>query len=154
TATIDGADQLDQCIEVTASFVILRGLTLRRAKTHGIVLGEGSHDVVIEECDISGWGRIAKDGWGVDLDSAVYSRYQPLTRVVVQRNRIHHPRSNSNTWQEFREGGGGKHPMGAQAICFVDSAGNHVFRYNEFTTDDDHFANDIFGGAANRSLRG
>ena len=43
---------------------------------------------------------------------------------------------------------------GPQAICFWDSAGNHVFRYNEFTTDDDHFANDIFGAGPNRSLRG
>ena len=37
-------------------------------------------DVVIEGCDISGWGRIAKDGWGVDYDSAVSSKFKPLTR--------------------------------------------------------------------------
>ena len=67
---------------------------------------------------------------------------------------MHHPRSNSNTWQEFREGGGKTHPHGPQGICFFDSAGNHVFRYNEFMTDDDHFGNDIFGGGPNRSLRG
>ena len=44
--------------------------------------------------------------------------------------------------------------MGPQGICFWDSAGNHVFRYNEFMTDDDHFGNDIFGAGPNRSLRG
>src|SRR5436190_952714 len=48
TVTLDGADQVDQCVEVKASFVILRGLTVRAPKINGIVLGEGSHDVVIE----------------------------------------------------------------------------------------------------------
>ena len=154
TATIDAADQMDHCIEVKASYVIIRGLTLRSPKIHGIVLAKDAHDVVIEGCDISGWGRIDKDGWGIDYDSAIYSKYQPLTRVVIQRNRLHDPRSNSNSWQEFREGGERYHPKGPQAICFFESAGNHVFRYNEFTTDEKHYCNDIFGGGANRSLRG
>jgi len=154
TATIDAAGKVDQCVEVKASYVILRGLTLRAPKIHGIVLGQGAHDVVIEGCDISGWGRVDKDGWGVDYDSAVYSKSRDLSRVVVQRNRLHDPRSNSNSWQQFREGGERYHPKGPQGICFWDSAGNHVFRYNEFMTDDDHFANDIFGAGPNRSLRG
>ncbi len=89
TATIDAADKADQCVEVKASYVILRGLTLRSPRIHGIVLGKGAHDVVIEGCDISGWGRVDKDGWGVDYDSAIYSKYEPLTRVIVQRNRMH-----------------------------------------------------------------
>jgi hypothetical protein len=154
TATIDAADKVDHCVEVKASYVILRGLTLRAPRIHGIVLGEGAHDIVIERCDISGWGRVDKDGWGVDYDSAVYSRLRSLSRVIIQRNRMHHPRSNSNSWQQFREGGERYHPRGPQGICFWDSAGNHVFRYNEFTTDDGHFANDIFGAGPNRSLRG
>ena len=141
-------------MEVKASYVILRGLTLRAPKIHGIVLGQGAHDVVIEECDISGWGRVDKDGWGVDYDSAVYSKLRDLSRVIVQRNRMHDPRSNSNSWQQFREGGERYHPMGPQGICFWDSAGNHVFRYNDFMTDDANFGNDIFGAGPNRSLRG
>jgi hypothetical protein len=153
-ATIDAADQVDQCVEVKASYVIIRGLALRAPRIHGIVLGQGAHDVVIEECDISGWGRVDKDGWGVDYDAAIYSKFAALARVIVQRNRMHDPRSNSNSWQQFREGGGRYHPQGPQGICFWDSAGNHVLCYNEFTTDDDHFANDIFGAGANRSLRG
>jgi hypothetical protein len=44
--------------------------------------------------------------------------------------------------------------MGPQAIFFSNSAGNNVLRYNEFTTDDQHFCNDIFGGEDNTSLRG
>jgi hypothetical protein len=153
-AVIDAAGAADHCVDVRASHVILRGLTLRSPRIHGIILGEGAHDVVIEGCDISGWGRVDKDGWGIDYDSAIYSRFRDLARVVVQRNRLHDPRSNSNSWQQFREGGERYHPKGPQGICFWDSAGNHVFRYNDFTTDLDHFANDIFGAGPNRSLRG
>jgi hypothetical protein len=154
TAAIDAADKADQCVEVRASYVIVRALTLRSPRIHGIVLGKGAHDVVVEGCDISGWGRVDKDGWGVDYHSAVYSNYEPLTRVIIQRNYVHHPRSNANCWQEFREGGERYHPKGPQGICFSESTGNHVFRYNDFATDDRHYCNDIFGGGANRSLRG
>jgi len=153
-AVIDVGGRADHCIVVKASYVILRGLTLKNAAIHGVLLGDGVHDVVIEECDISGWGRVDKDGWGVDYDSAVYSKYKPLTRVIIQRNHMHHPRSNANCWQEFREGGERYHPKGPQGISFFESAGNHVFRYNDFMTDDHHYCNDIFGGGANRSLRG
>jgi hypothetical protein len=102
TATIDAADKVNQCVEVKASYVILRGLTLRSPKIHGIVLGQGAHDVVIEGCDISGWGRISADGWGEDYDSAIYSKYRELTRVIIERNHMHHPRSNRSRQPRFR----------------------------------------------------
>ena len=35
-------------------------LTLKGARVHAILLGEGAHDVVIEGCDISGWGRMLR----------------------------------------------------------------------------------------------
>jgi hypothetical protein len=154
---IDVANAADQCVLVKASYVVLRGLTLRNARVHGILLAEGVHDVVIEECDISGWGRIAEDGWGRDYDSAIYSRYAGLQRVIVQRNRIHHPRSNSNNWKQARPRPGKReptHPEGPQAVCFWDSEGNHVIRYNTVFSDDDHQYNDIFGAGANFSTRG
>jgi hypothetical protein len=137
--------------------VILRGLTLRNAQQHGIQLFEGCHDVVIEGCDISGWGRIADDGWGKDYDAAVYSKHSGVQRVVVQRNRIHHPRSNSNNWKQSRPAPGKRepeHPEGPQAVCLWDSAGNHVIRYNTVFSDDDHQYNDVFGAGANFSVRG
>ena len=87
TATIDAADKADHCVEVKASYVVLRGLTLRSPRIHGIVLGKGAHDVVIESCDISGWGRVDKDGWGVDYDSAVYSKHEPLDNAFRRRQR-------------------------------------------------------------------
>jgi hypothetical protein len=137
--------------------VILRGLTLRNAQRHGIRVFQGCHDVVIEGCDLSGWGRIENDGWGHEQDSAIYSTEADLKRVIVQRNLIHHPRGDSNTWKEWREprpGEGSYHPIGPQAMCFRDSEGNHVIRYNTIWSDDDHQYNDVLGGSSNHGARG
>jgi hypothetical protein len=152
TATIDVRNTQEQCVEVRGSYVILRGLTLKNAQEHGIRLLAGCHDVVIEGCDLSGWGRIEDDGWGHEQDSAIFSSAPDLQRVIVQRNLIHHPRGDSNTWNERRESG--YHPVGPQAVCFRDSEGNHVIRYNTIWSDDDHRYNDILGGSSNHSARG
>jgi hypothetical protein len=157
TAAIDVASQADHCVVVKASYIILRSLTLQNARIHGVLLGEGVHDVIIESCDISGWGRVAPDGWGKDYDAAIYSKSADLKRVIVQRNRMHHPRSNSNNWQESRPAPGKReptHPEGPQAVCFWDSEGNHVIRYNTVLSDDTHQYNDIFGAGHNFSVRG
>lgn len=61
----------------------------------------------------------------------MYSRAQDLTRVILQRNRIHHPHSDSNTWKENRPRPGKResyHPEGPQAVYFDNSRGNHVIR--------------------------
>ena len=153
-ATIDVAGQDDYCVEIRASHVMLRGLVLKSPAIHAVVFGEGVHDVVVEGCDISGWGRIEDDGWGRDYDAAFYSKSKSLQRVVLQGNRMHHPRSNSNSWKERRARHNTFHPMGPQCINFFDSAGNHVFRYNEFQTDARHYCNDIFGAGSNFGERG
>jgi hypothetical protein len=152
TATIDVQNTQEQCVEVRGSYVILRGLTLRNAQEHGIRIFQGCHDIVIEGCDLSGWGRIEDDGWGHEQDSAIYSAEPDLKHVIVQRNLIHHPRSDSNTWKERR--GGSYHPVGPQAMCFRDSEGNHVIRYNTIWSDDDHQYNDVLGGSSNHGARG
>ncbi len=157
TATIDVAGQHPQCIEIRASYVILRGLTLKNAQQHGIRIFENCHDIVIENCDISGWGRIAEDGWGQDYDAAIYCRDRALKRVIIQRNYLHHPRSNSNNWRQTRTPPGrpsSNHPEGPQTVVFWDSEGNHVIRYNTVDSDDNHYYNDIFGAGANASVRG
>jgi len=157
TATIDVRNEHAQCVEIRGSHVILRGLTLRNAREHGIQIFQGCHDVVIESCDVSDWGRIEDDGWGHEQDSAIYSAEADVKRVIVQRNLIHRPRGDSNTWKEWRGPGPGEgsyHPVGPQAMCFRDSEGNHVIRYNTIWSDDDHQYNDILGGSSNHSARG
>ncbi len=145
---LDVGDEHHAAVSIEAPFVILRGLTVRRAGAHGIVLG-AVHDVVIERCDISGWGR-TKTGlpWGVNLDSAIYSSAPELTRVVVQHCRLHHPRSDANSWAE------NGHPEGPQAITFRGSRGQLVIRYNDLFSDDDHCFNDGMGEVENFSYGG
>ena len=141
---IDVNDKVDHCLEISASYVIIRGLVLKNAGVHGIRILPGAHDVIIEDCDISGWGQIAADGWGENEHAGIYSNSPDNARIIIQRNRIHHPRSDSNSWKEPREKYG-EHPAGPKAITMKASAGNHVIRYNEIYSDDNHYFNDGIG---------
>src|SRR5689334_23161699 len=111
--TLDGADSELYNISIAAPYVIVRGFTLKGAKQDAIRLLPGAHDVVIEDNDISGWGRFRytnSAGWkiGMDMDAgvrAVCSASWRMERTVIQRNRIHHPRYGANSWS-------GAHPAG------------------------------------------
>ena len=162
TATIDVANRHPYAVQVYGSYVIIRGLTLKNAWRDGVRI-EDTHDVVIEECDISGWGRLDTDAgaggrgsevWGMYGDAGIYSRSKTLQRVVIQRNRIHDPRTDSNNWNERRELHSTFHPRGPVGIYMIDTAGHHVVRYNDITSDNDHMFYDIVAGDANFSWRG
>jgi len=157
-ATIDVRHQHDACITIDASYVIVRGFTLKGAgvaggtKPIGAIHILGGRNIVIEECDISDWGRTdATTGYGVDYDSAVLCRKEGLSRLVVQRCRLHHPATDANNWYEPKRP---THPKGPQAISLFNTAGNHVIRYNECESDLDHMYNDIIGGGNNGSYKG
>jgi hypothetical protein len=125
---------------------------LKGAKQDAIRLMPGAHDVVIEDNDISGWGRFRytnSKGWqiGMDMDAgvrAVCSSSWRMERTIVQRNRIHHPRYGANSWSWG-------HPAGPQAITYSHCGGNHVIRYNEIYSEDRHYFNDGIGGEDNFS---
>ncbi|HTM61901.1 MAG TPA: hypothetical protein VL199_16230 [Burkholderiales bacterium] len=148
-ATIDSGDSN---ITIAAPYVIVRGFTLKGAKQDAIKLMPGAHDVVIEDNDISGWGRFRytnSKGWqiGMDMDAgvrAVCSKDWRMERTIVQRNRIHHPRYGANSWSWG-------HPAGPQALTYSHCGGNHVIRYNEIYSDDGHYFNDGIGGEDNFS---
>jgi hypothetical protein len=158
-ATIDVRHQHDSCVTINASYVIVRGLTLKgagagepaRARTMGAVQIDGGQDIVIEDCDISDWGR--KDpatGFGRDYDAALYSRSPALKRLVVQRCKMHHPRWTCSPWDEkYRN-----HTLGPQCFTLYDTGGNHVIRRNELFSDLEHMYNDAFGGGHNGSFLG
>lgn len=146
----DAAGRADINLEIAASYVILRGVELRGARRHGIELG-AVHHVVIEGCDISGWGENLEDGFGRNLDSAIYHATpdgapRTLRHVVIQNNRLHHPRSNANSWLQPRATrGGNKHPIGPQGISLVNADGELVIRHNEISSDFAHMFNDAMG---------
>jgi hypothetical protein len=149
-ATLDAKNSGIATLTIDADFVIVRGLELRNAAQHGVLIKARHHDIVVEDCHISGWGRFAGPvsfgNVGGDLDSAVYAE-QGCGRLTIQRNRIEHPRGAASDW-EFG------HPVGPQGISFINSTGGNVVRYNEIVSTEDHGFNDGFGGASNFSREG
>lgn len=159
-ATIDVRHAHDSCLTIDASYVILRGFTLKGAgqttrtstRPIGAILINGGHHIVIEDCDISDWGSLnPKTGFGVNLDSAIYSRAAGLKQLVVQRCRLHDPAVDGSNWSEPVYP---THSAGPQAISLFNTAGNHVIRDNECTSDLEHMYNDIIGGGSNGSFQG
>jgi len=158
---IDVANAQLNNITISASYVIVRGLTLRGAQSHAIVLLDGAHDIVLEDNDISGWGRysyVNSAGWqiGVDWEAGAAGVFADCSatpglgreRIIIQRNRIHHPRYGSISWDWG-------HSSGPQAVGFRNCGGNNVFRYNEvYSGDEQHYFNDGIGGAENFSTTG
>ncbi len=155
-STIDVDKNSTYCIYSSRSYVIIRGFTLKNATEDGIFLRD-CHDVIIENCDISGWGSEESDhqGFGVDQQCAIYSNSTTLKRIVIQRCLIHDPTWDSNNWSEYREvGTPSYHPLGPQALAFRNSAGNHVFRYNKVWSDYEHMFLDVMGSGSNASYVG
>ncbi|MFW6169200.1 MAG: hypothetical protein ACODAD_01835 [Planctomycetota bacterium] len=159
-ATIDVRHQHDNCITVDASYVILRNLTVKGAgdaqgkgsrPSHAILI-EGGHDIIIEHCDVSDWGRLNPErGFGYNMESAIASRCPTLKRLVIQRCKLHHPTFDGSNWYEPKYP---THSRGPQCISLFNAGGNHVIRYNECYSDMEHMFNDIIGGASNGSYEG
>tara|TARA_R100000027_G_scaffold67340_1_gene65678 strand:+ start:46207 stop:47916 length:1710 start_codon:yes stop_codon:yes gene_type:complete len=151
--TWDAQNQLTSHIEVNASFVILDGLVLTGAINNGIVLGD-VHDVIIQNCDISNWGEYNQHGAAKNYNSAVFSNSSNLERITVQYSKFHHPRTDSNSWNQRRPGARSSHPEGAEGISFLGSQGGHVIRFNSIYSDIEHMFYDGIGGAKNFSYSG
>jgi hypothetical protein len=167
---VPGNAAADSCVVVKQGthHVIIRGLVLRNCKRHGVflerqwapVLDSKSHDIVIENNEISGWGASGGQKPGMaDDDGAVQCGYYHETisakkpdRVVVQRNRIHSPRHSANPWQA--PDGPRLHPRGPQGVNFTRCGGNHVFRYNDIYSSNGNYYNDGIGGSDNFSFEG
>jgi hypothetical protein len=147
-STLDAQNASPTNINITASYVIVRGFTLVNAQQHGILIDKNQHDVVIEDNDISNWGRTRDGTWGTDMDSGIRAicTNEELTRVTIQRNKIHDPRYSANSWAIA-------HPAGPQGITFSFCGGNNVYRWNEVYSARNHY-NDGIGGEDNFSTAG
>ena len=159
-ATIDVRHKHDNCITIDASYVIVRGLALKGAgavdnassKPIGAIVITGGHDIIIEGCDISDWGRLnPKTGFGFNYESAIFSSCATLQRLIIQRCKLHDPRFDGSNWYEPTHP---THSRGPQCISLFNAGGNHVIRYNECWSDMEHMFNDIIGGGSNGSFRG
>ncbi|HTM51059.1 MAG TPA: right-handed parallel beta-helix repeat-containing protein [Bryobacteraceae bacterium] len=139
----------DYNVVVEADYVIVRGLELRNAGIHGVLIRAGVQHVVVEDCHITGWGRIGGArvaGVTSGMDSAVYAE-KDAGHLVIQRNLIENPRGGANDWETG-------HPSGPQGVSLIDSRGGNVIRYNAIRSTEDHGYNDGIGGASNYSFKG
>lgn len=159
-ATIDVNNKAEFNVVVNASYVIVRGLTLRGAKKHVINIGPPNEqsgslsDVIIEGNDLSAWGSPSpvNKKFGRNRDSGIYSGVKTaVSRVTIQRNRLHHPNTHSNSWEEKHET---NHPAGPQPITLQSAKGGVVIRYNEIYSDENHYFNDGMGSINNFSTTG
>lgn len=161
--TIDIQDNSPQCIRlIDCEYVIIRGFTLTNAAESAIRL-YNSHHIVIENCDMSHWGQedIAGTGFGKGYQSGVYAGSDDAYSCVIQRNKIHHPRWDTNSWAELHNpaadpnNNSNYHPDGPQGISLGQcNIGNNVIRYNEIWSDAGHYFNDILGMWSNASYAG
>ena len=148
-ATLDAANAQQFNVTINASYVVLRNLKLTGAMQDAIRISPNVTDVIVEDNDISNWGRTMGNGLAADMDSGVRAICtQPtLERVTIQRNKIHDPRYPANSWST-------SHPAGAQGVTFSYCGGNHVIRHNEiYSTNGNHY-NDGIGGEDNFSASG
>jgi hypothetical protein len=151
-ATLDGGNSATYNVHVKASYVIVRGLNLKGAKQDAIRLEPTVHDVVIEDNDISGWGRTRDGTWATNMDSAIRgycseSSSGALMRVTIQRNKIHDPRYGANSWSDG-------HPAGAQAVSLSHCGGQLVVRHNDIYSSTGKYFNDAIGGEDNFTKAG
>ena len=146
---LDAQDKVPFNVTINASHVIVRGLELRGAQQDAIRIAPDVTDVIIEDNDISGWGRQRSGALGVEQDSGIHAECKTptLQRVTIQRNVIHEPRYGANSWSDG-------HPQGPQAVTLFNCGGNHVIRHNEVSSTPGHYYDDIIGGGANDEGQG
>lgn len=137
-------------IEIDADYVIVRGIEIRNAQVHGIIIRKKRHDIVIEQCHITFWGRMGGPhtygNFEGGSDSGIYGE-SGSGNLTIQRNLIEDPRGASNDWETG-------HPDGPQGISIIESSGGNVIRYNDIISSEDHGYNDGIGGGSNFSFTG
>ncbi len=159
----------DTGIIVNANYVIIRN-TKVSGPVLGIVIEGGKHDVVIEGTEVTNWGSFiseedrarygASSQYFGSSDEAIVIPSDAY-RITVQRNYIHSPRTDSNTWQEMIETqwrciskqSTRCHPWGPRAINM--QSGNQgiqrIIRYNTFAGNRTHMLEDAITGQTNDS---
>ncbi|MHC4166644.1 MAG: right-handed parallel beta-helix repeat-containing protein, partial [Planctomycetota bacterium] len=148
-ATIDVQNAEKYTCVIDADYVIVRGVEFRNAAIHGILIKSRRHNIVVEDCRFTFWGRIGGPrtyGNEGNTDSAIYAE-RGSGNLTIQRNLIENPRGASNDWDTG-------HPAGPQAITLINSSGGNVIRYNEIRSTEDHGYNDAIGGGSNYSFEG
>ncbi len=142
-----------------ASHVILDNVTIVGGSHYAVMVDE-SESVRIENCDLSGWGRVGTqqftntgmrgkslDSKGdlINLDGGV--EVNRSARTVIERCYIHDPRGRANSWMF-------SHPSGPCGLHINYARGGTVVRWNDIVGSDEHRWNDVIETTSNSSIVG
>ncbi|GHU67723.1 hypothetical protein FACS189413_03040 [Bacteroidia bacterium] len=153
-----------------SQFVILENITLIGGGKHGMEVDDSSSDIRIQNCDISGWGRVSEmqDSTGVYLDTDhtlinydAGIRLKRTKNIVVERCYIHDSKAKTNPWQGTVEYGPCKgrtwsftHPAGCTGIYICMLQGGAVIRFNDIIGSQEHRYNDPIESGYNGDIAG
>ena len=124
-------------VVISGSYIVLKGLKIVGGET-GIFIDPGSHDIVIDSVEITGYGRdcgvplgagltgnrACLEDAGIKFPDQSYGPVLDTKRVIIQRSKIHNPAFGSNPWDVG-------HPSGAGPVVMYPTGGQIVIRYNE-----------------------
>ena len=125
-------------VVISGSYIILKGLKVVGGES-GIFIDPGSHDIVIDGVEITGYGRdcgvalgagltgdrACNEDAGIKFPDQSYGPVLNTKRIVIQHSKIHNPAFGANPWD------GGQHPAGTAPITMYPTGGQIVIRYNE-----------------------
>jgi PKD repeat protein len=124
-------------VVISGSYIILKGLKVVGGES-GIFIDPGSHDIVIDNVDISGYSRdcgtplgagltgnrACNEDAGIKFPDQTFGPVLDTKRIIIQHSKIHNPAFGSNPWDVG-------HPVGASSILMYPTGGQIVIRYNE-----------------------
>jgi hypothetical protein len=125
-------------VVISGSYIILKGLKVVGGES-GIFIDPGSHDIVIDGVEITGYGRdcgvalgagltgdrACNEDAGIKFPDQSYGPVLNTKRIIIQHSKIHNPAFGANPWD------GGQHPAGTAPITMYPTGGQIVVRYNE-----------------------
>lgn len=125
-------------VVISGSYIILKGLKVVGGES-GIFIDPGSHDIVIDGVEITGYGRdcnvalgagltgdrACNEDAGIKFPDQSYGPVLNTKRIIIQHSKIHNPAFGANPWD------GGQHPSGTAPIMMYPTGGQIVVRYNE-----------------------
>ena len=117
---------------------VLKGLKVVGGES-GIFIDPGSHDVVIDGVEITGYGRdcgvalgagltgdrACNEDAGIKFPDQTFGPVLNTKRIIIQHSKIHNPAFGANPWD------GSQHPSGTAPIMMYPTGGQIVVRYNE-----------------------
>ncbi len=158
THPVTSYDTLKDALLVSnCDYLILDGLKIVGGR-NGIKLSHSCNNVIIRNCDISGWGRQGiydKDTNRYVLDGIAPNNDAGISllgsgRITVEKCFIHSPAGRTNYWNTLAEG---THPNGPCGI-FYGECDSLIIRYNNIVGDEEHMLNDAIESAGNGSYGG